>query len=154
MPQRDIEILSVKQPALFFLPHVGDVIMQGARHIQAFDSPVLHISRKYMQPEYRTVKRLLDIVFSFAGLLLLCPLMGLITAVIRLSDGGQAIYKQIRLTRNGKLFTIHKFRSMRIDAEKDGVARLPAGDADERITPVGRFMRRFRLDEMPRCSIS
>lgn len=133
----------------FFLPHVGDVIMQGARHIQAFDSPVLHISRKYMRPEYRTAKRLLDIVFSLAGLVLLSPLMGLIAAVIRLSDGGPAIYKQTRLTRNEKLFTIYKFRSMRIDAERDGVARLSAGETDERITPVGRFMRRFRLDEMP-----
>ena len=58
-------------------------------------------------------------------------------------------YRQKRLTRNGREFYVLKFRSMRQDAEKDGVARLSTGDADDRITPVGRFIRKVRIDELP-----
>ena len=65
------------------------------------------------------------------------------------SDGGPALYKQRRLTKDGKTFDVLKFRSMRIDAEKDGIARLSTGDQDDRITPVGRVIRKFRLDELP-----
>ena len=58
-------------------------------------------------------------------------------------------YKQKRLTKNRKEFYIHKFRSMRVDAEKDGVARLSTGEKDDRITPVGRIIRKVRIDELP-----
>ena len=64
------------------------------------------------------------------------------------ADGGPAFYRQVRLTRDGKPFEVLKFRSMRVDAEKDGVARLAAKD-DDRITPVGQFIRKVRLDELP-----
>ena len=74
----------------------------------------------------------------------------IITAIaIKLEDGGPVFYKQIRLTKDGKEFKIIKFRSMRTDAEKDGVARLSSGDTDDRITKVGRFIRKVRIDEMP-----
>ena len=74
----------------------------------------------------------------------------LITALtIRLYDGGPALYKQVRLTKNGKTFKIWKFRSMRVDAEKDGIARLSTGDNDDRITPIGKIVRKCRLDELP-----
>ena len=73
----------------------------------------------------------------------------LITAVaIKAYDHGPVLYKQIRLTKDGKQFKILKFRSMRVDAEKDGVARL-AADHDDRITPVGRVIRAIRFDELP-----
>ena len=133
----------------FFLPHVGDVIMQGAQHVQSFDSPVLMARRKILQPEYRMIKRLFDIAASVCGLILLSPVF-LITAIgIKVYDHGPVFYKQTRLTRDGKRFKIIKFRSMRVDAEKDGVARLSTGVKDDRITPVGRIVRRFRLDELP-----
>jgi lipopolysaccharide/colanic/teichoic acid biosynthesis glycosyltransferase len=74
----------------------------------------------------------------------------LITALaIRLYDGGPALYKQVRLTKDGKTFKIWKFRSMRVDAEKDGIARLSTGDNDDRITPIGKIVRKCRLDELP-----
>ena len=69
-------------------------------------------------------------------------------AVIKLYDGGPVLYKQIRCTRDAKEFKILKFRSMRVDAEKDGVARLAAKN-DSRITPVGKFIRAVRIDELP-----
>ena len=67
---------------------------------------------------------------------------------IKLQDGGPAVYKQKRLTIEGRKFYVYKFRSMRVDAEKDGVARL-ACDGDSRVTPVGQFIRKVRLDELP-----
>ena len=133
----------------FFLPHVGDVIMQGAQHIQSFDTPVLMARRMTIRLEYRAIKRAFDVVASLLGLVILSPVM-LVTAIaIKAYDHGPVFYKQVRLTRDGKTFRIIKFRSMRVDAEKDGVARLSTGDKDDRITPVGRIVRACRLDELP-----
>ena len=133
----------------FFLPHVGDVIMQEAKHIQSFDSPVLCVNRKVLDPEYAIAKRAFDFVSSLCGIIVLSPFLLLTAIAIKLYDGGPAIYKQVRLTRDGQEFEIYKFRSMRVDAEKDGVARLSTGDKDDRITPIGRFIRKCRLDELP-----
>ena len=133
----------------FFLPHVGDMIMQSAMHVQAFDSPVLYVNRKVLSPEYALIKRAFDIVSSGAALLILSPIL-LITAIsIKLYDHGPILYRQTRLTKNGKEFQILKFRSMCVDAEKDGIARLSTGEKDDRITPVGRIVRRYRIDELP-----
>lgn len=132
-----------------FLPHIGDVIMQEAKHIQSFDSPVLFITRSSPNLLYALAKRSFDILGSLCGLILLSPLM-LISAVgIYGYDRGPVIYRQVRLTQGGREFYIYKFRSMRADAEKDGVARLSTGDKDDRITPVGRIMRKTRIDEIP-----
>lgn len=133
----------------FFLPHVGDAIMQEAVHVQSFDSPVLYVNRKTLTPEYAIVKRLFDLLSSGVALLLLSPIMLITGLAIHLYDRGPVFYKQTRLTKDGKEFKILKFRSMREDAEKDGVARLSTGDKDDRITPVGRFIRKVRLDELP-----
>ena len=80
--------------------------------------------------------------------MILSPLMLVLTIIIR-SDGGTAFYRQKRLTQNGRVFEVLKFRSMRMDAEKDGVARLSTGENDPRITKVGRFIRSCRMDELP-----
>lgn len=135
--------------ACYILPHVGDTILKGAKHIQSFDSPVLYVNRKVIDPLYAIVKRAFDIIASGLALILFGPLMLVIALIIRLYDKGPAFYKQTRLTINGKQFKIIKFRSMRVDAEKDGVARLSSGDKDDRITPIGRFIRKCRIDELP-----
>lgn len=133
----------------FFLPHVGDVLMRGATHIQTFTSPVLYFSKKTGKIEYLVVKRLFDIVASAIGIIVFSPLMLFTALAIKLYDHGPALYKQIRLTKDSKEFKILKFRSMRVDAEKDGVARLSTGDKDDRITPIGKIVRKCRLDELP-----
>lgn len=132
-----------------FLPHVGDVIMQESIHIQSFDSPVLFVTRSMLKPEYRIIKRAFDFCASLLGIIILSPLMGITALAIKLYDGGPAIYKQTRLTKDGREFKILKFRSMRVDAEKDGVARLSTGGNDGRITPIGKIVRKCRLDELP-----
>lgn len=133
----------------FFLPHIGDTIMQDAKHVQAFDTPVLYVGRKELSPEFAFVKRVFDIISSGIALVLLSPLILITSIAIKLSDGGPVFYRQTRLTRDGKEFQILKFRSMRVDAEKDGIARLSQGDNDERVTPIGKIVRRYRLDEIP-----
>ena len=133
---------------VFVIPRVGDVIMSGAQPMHMFHLPMLRVGRYMASPEYLFVKRAMDIVISLIALIVLSPLF-LITAIAVKSDGGPAFYKQIRLTKNGKQFEILKFRSMRVDAEKDGVARLSTGDKDDRITKVGHIIRACRLDELP-----
>lgn len=132
----------------FFLPHVGDVIMQEAVHVQAFDAPVLHVKRSAPSPEYRIMKRLFDVALSLLCIVAFSPVMLAIAAAVRCCDRGPVLYKQVRLTRNGKRFKILKFRSMRVDAEKDGPC-LSSGKGDSRVTPVGRVIRMCRLDELP-----
>ena len=133
----------------YVLPRIGDVIMSGAKRIHLFHLPFLRVARYDPAPEYLLAKRLLDIVVSAAALVLLSPVL-LVTAIaIWAYDGGPALYRQTRLTKDGKEFGVLKFRSMRVDAEKDGVARLSTGDQDDRITPVGRFIRKVRIDELP-----
>ena len=132
----------------YFLPHIGDVIMAGAEHIQSFSVPILSVNRSTPDPEFMVLKRVFDIVLSLLGIIVLSPLMLITALAIRLYDGGPALYKQTRLTKNGEKFRIYKFRSMKVNAEDDGVARL-AAEGDDRITPVGRFIRACRLDELP-----
>lgn len=132
----------------YFVPHVGDIIMMGSRHVVQFSTPVMSVSRAYLQPEYLVIKRAIDIIVSLIGIVILSPLMAIVAIAIKAYDGGPALYKQTRLTKDGKHFKILKFRSMRVDAEKDGVARL-AAEKDDRITPIGKVVRACRFDELP-----
>lgn len=129
------------------VPRLGDILMSGYEQKHFFHFPVLHIRRYPASLFYLCVKRTFDIVVSLAALILLSPIMLAVAIAIKAYDGGPVIYSQVRLTKDAKKFKIYKFRSMRTDAEKDGVARLSTGDADDRITPVGRFIRKCRLDD-------
>ncbi len=134
---------------VYMIPRIGDVIMDSAKQIHMFHLPMMRVQRYNPNPAYKIGKRLFDIFSSTIALVLLSPVF-LVTAIaIKATDGGPVFYKQQRLTTNGKKFNIHKFRSMRVDAEKDGIARLSTGDNDDRITPVGRFIRKCRIDELP-----
>ena len=133
---------------VYLLPKISDVILMGAEELHVFDSPML-LTREYsLSMEQRFLKRTVDIVCSLILLILSSPIM-LVTAIaIKLYDRGPVLYKQIRCTVDQREFYIMKFRSMRTDAEKDGVARL-AQKNDDRITPIGKFIRKCRIDELP-----
>ena len=134
---------------VYVIPRIGDVIMSSAWQVHMFHLPMMRVQRYNPRPGYLFFKRVFDIVASLLGLIILSPVF-LITAIaIKATDKGPVFYKQERLTKNGKKFMIHKFRSMRVDAEKDGIARLSSGENDDRITPVGRFIRKCRIDELP-----
>ena len=129
-------------------PKLSDVLIRSAESQHMFDTPLLLSRNTGLTIEQRLVKRAVDLALSFLALLPALPVMGLAALCIKAEDGGSVIYKQKRLTLNGNEFFVYKFRSMREDAEKDGVARL-AGEKDERITKIGRVLRAARVDELP-----
>lgn len=133
---------------VYMIPRIGDLLMESSHPMHMFHLPILMLERYNPTPEYLFIKRAFDIVSSGIALIVLSPLMIVIAILIR-RDGGTAFYKQKRLTKNGREFYVLKFRSMRMDAEKDGVARLSTGENDDRITPIGHFIRAVRIDELP-----
>lgn len=103
---------------------------------------------KYSQRRlYRIAKRIIDLLLAFTALLILWPLMLILAIIIRVDSPGGAIFRQSRLGYRGKCFIMYKFRSMVIDAERDGP--VWAKENDERMTKVGAFIRKCRLDELP-----
>lgn len=133
----------------FLIPRVGDLIITGAKRTHMFHLLLLKVERYNPTFEYLVLKRIGDIVLSLIAIVIFSPVI-LITAIcIKAEDHGPILYKQCRLTKDGKKFDIYKFRSMRTDAEKDGVARLSTGDNDDRITKVGKIIRKVRIDEIP-----
>ena len=95
-----------------------------------------------------SVKRTFDFLVAIGSILAFSPLIAICFILIKLEDGGPAIFKQERIGRHGKPFYIYKFRSMEVDAEKDGPA-LYQHENDERITRIGKILRRHHLDELP-----
>jgi len=133
---------------VYLMPKITDVILMGAEELHVFDSPML-LTREYsLTMEQRFFKRVIDILCSMLLLIISSPVMLVTAILIKLYDGGPVLYRQVRCTLNQRKFNILKFRSMRTDAEEDGVARL-ARKNDSRITPVGSFIRKCRIDELP-----
>lgn len=133
---------------VLMIPMISDMLMSASERIHMFHLPFLRVGRYYPSLEFRMVKRGFDILISGLALVLLSPLFLVIALMVR-SDGGPALFRQVRLTQNGKEFKILKFRSMCMDAEKYTGAVLSAGEDDPRITRIGHIIRAFRLDELP-----
>ena len=132
----------------YIAPKISDIIIRGADDIRLFDTPLMLCRNYGLDFEQQLIKRTFDIIFSLIALVPAAPFMILAAAAVKLYDRGPVFYKQKRLTLHGKEFYVYKFRSMIVDAEKDGKARL-ATEEDERITPVGKILRKFRVDEFP-----
>lgn len=145
---RILKICFAKGKRVYITPKISDIIIRSADTLAVFDTPLLLANNSTLNITERVIKRAFDIFFSAFGLIILSPLMILISLAIFLYDRGPVFYRQTRYTKNGKTFRILKFRSMIPNAEKDGVARL-AAEKDDRITPVGKFIRATRLDELP-----
>lgn len=137
-----------KRIRVYIMPHISDVILKGSDMLNLFDTPIF-LTREYvLTMDQRFFKRMIDLFGAIVLTIITSPIM-LVTAIaVKLYDGGPILYKQVRVTRDDKEFKIMKFRSMRVDAEKDGVARL-ASKNDSRITPIGKFIRKVRIDELP-----
>lgn len=132
----------------YIAPKISDIIVRGADDIRLFDTPLLLCRNYGLDFEQRFVKRIFDIVFSLIALVPAAPFMLISALAVKLYDRGPVLYKQKRLTIDHKEFYVYKFRSMIVDAEKDGKPRL-ASEEDDRITPVGKILRKFRIDELP-----
>ena len=137
-----------KNIRVYIMPHISDVILKGSDMLNLFDTPIF-LTREYvLTMDERFFKRMIDLICAIILVVVTAPIMLITAIVIKLYDGGPVLYKQVRVTRGDKEFKIMKFRSMRVDAEKDGVARL-ASKNDSRITPIGKFIRKVRIDELP-----
>lgn len=95
------------------------------------------------------MKRLFDLVCVFFASIVFSPFIVVVYIAIKLEDGGPAIFKQERIGKGGKPFMLYKFRSMKVNAEKDGKPQLWSGEEDKRLTKVGKFIRNHHLDELP-----
>lgn len=126
---------------------IGDLLILGDEVSHSFDTPFLRNKKTPVAWYYPFLKRLSDIVISLTAILLLSPIMIITALSIKLYDRGPVFYKQTRLTKDGRCFEIIKFRSMKMDAEKNG-AQLSTVH-DDRITPVGKIIRKLRIDELP-----
>ncbi len=133
---------------IYVMPKIMDIILHGSQTLHFFDTPLLLTKSSPMEAEQIALKRGFDIVFSLFLIVVLSPLMLLTALLIKCYDGGPVFYRQIRCTQGSKEFRIYKFRSMIVEAERDGVARL-ATKNDDRITPIGRVIRKIRVDELP-----
>ena len=137
-----------KNIRVYIMPHISDVILKGSDMLNLFDTPIF-LTREYvLTMDQRFFKRMIDLVCAVILAVITSPIMLLTAIIVKLYDGGPVLYKQVRVTRGNREFKIMKFRSMRVDAEKDGVARL-ASKNDSRITPIGKFIRKVRIDELP-----
>lgn len=136
------------QIRIYIVPKITDVLIRGARNISAVDTPMFLIRGIGLTIGQRFIKRTMDIALSLVALIITSPILLVTSIAIKLEDGGPVFYRQKRLTRWGKEFDILKFRSMIVNAEKDGHS-IPATGRDPRITKVGRVIRPTRIDELP-----
>ena len=133
---------------VYIVPSISDVILKGGEDLTLFDTPLVLVDGYGVTPEGAFAKRTLDLILGMI-MFIPCSLIMLIVAIcIKLDDGGSVFYKQTRLTKDNKEFKMFKFRSMIENAEKTTGAVMAEED-DPRITKIGRFLRKYRLDELP-----
>lgn len=132
---------------IYMTPKLSDIIIRGSENIHLFDTPLYLARNQGLHVEQRVAKRTFDIVLSLIASIISLPFVLVIALLIKIEDGGPVFYSQERLTEGGRKFMILKFRSMRVNSEKEG-ARL-AAKGDSRITRIGRFIRATHLDELP-----
>lgn len=129
------------------IPDMYDIMLGTVKMNHVYGAVLIEIAKGLMPRWQRLLKRILDIVLSIIAMIILFPLYLYIAIRIKVSSPGPILYKQDRIGFGGKPFTIFKFRSMYQNAEEDGPQL--SHDLDERCTPFGAFMRKWRLDELP-----
>ncbi len=129
---------------VYLNPEISDIVEMSSHQMMFGDVPFLARTFSGMTFEQRVVKRLADIFIPICMLIILSPLLAVSAAAVHFYDGGPVFFRQKRATLRGRVFEIYKFRTMRTDA-----GNRSAGENDDRITAPGRFLRRFRIDELP-----
>jgi len=132
---------------VLFTPELSDIITKCAHTVIIDDVAVLSSKVRGLSLEQAFVKRAMDIFISGVGLIIAGPIMLIEALLIKLEDGGPVFFKQPRVTKDGKIFNVLKFRTMIVDADKNN-KRL-ASQGDSRITKVGNVLRKLRIDELP-----
>lgn len=129
-------------------PDIYNILVSRVRLSDFHGEPLVDISGSCMGHSASTIKRVADCMLSVLALVVLSPLFVYVAIRIKRESKGPIIYRQTRIGLHNRPFTIYKFRTMNVDAEHDGIPRL-SSSKDERITPFGRFMRKYRIDELP-----
>ena len=131
----------------YIMPDISDIMMMGAEKIQISDTTMLMLRNQGLSAGQRCIKRIFDIIVGILAVVIASPVMLVIAIAIKAYDGGPVFFTQSRLTRDGQIFKIYKFRSMRVqkEDEKNCITRKN----DDRITPVGHIIRKLHLDELP-----
>jgi exopolysaccharide biosynthesis polyprenyl glycosylphosphotransferase len=142
-----LTIIENRQIIIWGIPDLYDLLSNTSKANTIFGAPLVKISSGLMPAWQENTKRLLDVIFSVIALILFSPVFLVLAVIIKSTSQGKVIYKQERIGRYGKPFYIYKLRSMFADAE-NGTPAL-SSDNDSRITPIGRFLRKTHLDEMP-----
>lgn len=147
--RRSVIDLVIKQEKEVLLPSTFDNLLMLNPSLMNFeDESVMGMSQFRISPENAFMKRVFDIVVSFLMLIVASPFMLVTAILVKVTSPGPIIYKQTRITMNQREFSIYKFRTMRNDAEAKSGPQL-ATTNDARITSVGKYLRKFRLDELP-----
>jgi exopolysaccharide biosynthesis polyprenyl glycosylphosphotransferase len=129
------------------IPDMYDILSGSVKMTSIFGTPLIEVNPEIMPAWQFSVKRLVDIAISLLALMVLSPLLLVLAILVKLSSPGPVFFSQERIGKHGHPFRIHKFRSMYCDAERNGPQL--SSSTDPRITPIGRWMRRTRMDELP-----
>lgn len=129
---------------IYFSPEIADIVEISARHVIIDDISLINLPMKELSLEQKIMKRAMDIVLSMIALIISSPIFIICALAIKLDDGGSIFFKQKRATKDGQVFEVYKFRTM-----KENVANYSATSDDDRITRAGKFLRKYRLDEFP-----
>ena len=139
-----IDLCFRKKKNVYFNPQIYDILIQTSMQSLFDDVTFLASRQNTMTFEQRIIKRLMDIGVSLFALIITSPIFVIAGIMIKLNDGGPVFFRQKRATINGNTFTIYKFRTMKTDSGNRSVTQ-----DDDRITPVGKVLRKYRLDELP-----
>jgi exopolysaccharide biosynthesis polyprenyl glycosylphosphotransferase len=145
--EKIITLLDFRDVTIKAIPSMKDILTGRVKHTAIFGTPLLEISNQPMPAWQANLKQLMDYVLAVFLLVTMSPFILLLAIIISLSGKGPIIFAQERIGKNGKPFTIYKFRSMHPDAESD--TPLLSSKNDNRITVIGSFMRKHRIDEIP-----
>ncbi|KAA3438174.1 sugar transferase [Rufibacter hautae] len=129
------------------LPDVYQILLGSVKVAHLFGTPLIEVKRDLMPVWQQLLKRVIDLAAAILVLILLSPVYALLAILVKASSSGPVFFRQERIGLHGRPFNILKFRSMYLDAEKMGPAL--SSDDDPRVTKLGRFMRKVRLDELP-----
>jgi exopolysaccharide biosynthesis polyprenyl glycosylphosphotransferase len=145
--ERILDALIDSNVSVKAIPGMYEIFTGKVRMSAIMGTPLIEVSHQFIPPWQENMKQFIDIIFSLLALIVLSPLFLFLTLGVKLSSKGPVFYKQERVGKNGKPFTIYKFRSMYMDAENNGPEL--SSKQDSRVTPFGRFMRKSRFDELP-----
>lgn len=143
-----VKVCFERDKRVYLVPKLSDIIIKSSDDINVVDTPLFLCRNLGISMPKAFIKRAVDLILSTLSLIVLSPLFLVVAIAIKHEDGGPVFFKQERVTYKEKRFMILKFRSMIVDAEKDGRPH-PAGERDDRITRVGRVIRATRIDELP-----